>query len=103
MLPAQRSRRTERQHSVQREALEGNLGYRAVVEKIMIENHAPSTPATWPELAEGLYSFLTGRGTTIEYSFDNMEVMVPSSTHPETPTAKWRMNGTLRVRTHEHK
>ena len=58
---------------------------------------------TWPELAEGLYGFLTGRGATIEYGFDNMEIAVPSSTASDAQSAKWRLNGTLRVRTSETK
>jgi len=58
---------------------------------------------TWPELAEGLYGFLTGRGATIEYAFDNMEVWVPSTAHAESPSAKWKVNGTLRIRTSEAK
>ena len=56
---------------------------------------------TWPHLAEGLYSFLTGRGATIEYQFDNMEVSVPRDTGPDAPSALWKMNGTMRVRTYE--
>jgi hypothetical protein len=56
---------------------------------------------TWPELAEGLYGFLTGRGATIEYAFDNMEIGVPASTASDAPSAKWRVNGTLRVKTSE--
>ncbi len=56
---------------------------------------------TWPELAEGLYGFLTGRGATIEYAFDNMEIGVPASTANESPSAKWRLNGTLRIKTTE--
>jgi hypothetical protein len=66
-----------------------------------IVNHAQTT--TWPELAEGLYAFLTGRGATIEYAFDNMQISVPSSTHPDAPSAPWKLNGTLRVRTFEAK
>ncbi|GAC1310655.1 MAG: hypothetical protein NVS2B3_17490 [Vulcanimicrobiaceae bacterium] len=65
----------------------------------MVESTKPTT--TWPELAEGLYGFLTGRGATIEYTFENMEIWVPSSTHAESPAAKWKMNGTLRIRTSE--
>ena len=38
---------------------------------------------TWPELAIGLYDRLTGRGAEIEYTFDNMELSVPSGTSPE--------------------
>jgi hypothetical protein len=66
----------------------------------MVENTQPTT--TWPELAEGLYGFLTGRGATIEYTFDKMEVWVPSSTHAEAPSARWKINGTLRIRTAEN-
>ncbi len=57
----------------------------------------------WPELAEGLYTFLTGRGATIEYDFDQMEVSVPSSTRPDATSATWKLNGKLRVRTSEAK
>ena len=56
---------------------------------------------TWPHLAEGLYKFLTGRGATIEYQFDNMEVAVPRDTGANSPSALWRLNGTVRVRTYE--
>ena len=56
---------------------------------------------TWPHLAEGLYSFLTGRGAVIEYTFENMEVLVPRDTAPNSPSARWKMNGTIRIRTYE--
>lgn len=56
---------------------------------------------TWPELAEGLYSFLTGRGATIEYSFDNMEIQVPKDTSENSPRARWHVNGAMRIRTYE--
>jgi hypothetical protein len=56
---------------------------------------------TWPELAEGLYAFLTGRGATIEYSFNQMTVMVPRDTGSDAPQARWQLDGTLRVRTSE--
>lgn len=56
---------------------------------------------TWPHLAEGLYSFLTGRGATIEYVFENMEIWVPRDTAPNAPSAHWKVNGTLRIRTSE--
>ena len=56
---------------------------------------------TWPQLAEGLYGFLTGRGATIEYSFDNMDIMIPRDTQDSSPRARWNLNGTLRIRTQE--
>ncbi len=45
----------------------------------------PHEKATWPDLAEGLYSFLTGRGATIEYSFDDMEIQVPRDSADDAP------------------
>lgn len=57
---------------------------------------------TWPHLAEALYSFLTGRGATIEYQFENMEVTVPRDTGAGSPSAVWKLHGTIRVRTYEH-
>ena len=65
----------------------------------MADKHTEVT--TWPHLAEGLYSFLTGRGATIEYQFDNMEVSVPRDTSPNSPSAIWKLNGTMRMRTYE--
>jgi hypothetical protein len=63
-------------------------------------NDAKQT-TTWPELAEGLYGFLTGRGATIEYAFDNMEISVPASTSHDAPSAKWKLNGAIRIKTSE--
>lgn len=59
------------------------------------------TTATWPQLAEGLYSFLTGRGAVIEYDFENMDVLVPRDTAEDAPRARWNLNGKLRVHTTE--
>ncbi len=54
----------------------------------------------WPELAIGLYDKLTGRNATITYEFDEMEVDVPSGTN-SSDSAKWKLNGTLRITTSE--
>lgn len=54
---------------------------------------------TWPELAIGLYDKLTGRGAQITYEFDEFELDVPSRAGGTTDHARWRMNGTVRVRT----
>jgi hypothetical protein len=57
---------------------------------------------TWPELAGGLYDKLTGRGAEITYEFDNLEVLVPSSASPDAVHAKWKVNGTMKIRTQDH-
>ncbi|MES3630360.1 MAG: hypothetical protein PPP56_09365 [Longimonas sp.] len=56
---------------------------------------------TWPELAIGLYDKLTGRGAEISYEFDNFELEVPSKVGGDAEYAKWKMNGTLRIRTRD--
>jgi len=60
-----------------------------------------SANATWPDLAEGLYERLTGRGTTISYHFDDMTVEVPRATGEDSPRATWRLHGTVHIRTSE--
>jgi hypothetical protein len=62
--------------------------------------HAPvQDTKTWPELAIGLYDKLTGRGAEITYEFDQFEIYVPSSTGPEAAHARWKVHGTLKIRT----
>ncbi|MEM9885068.1 MAG: hypothetical protein AAF849_04185 [Bacteroidota bacterium] len=56
---------------------------------------------TWPELAIGLYDKLTGRGAEITYEFDNFELHVPSHAGENPTHAKWKMSGSLKVRTAE--
>ncbi len=53
----------------------------------------------WPELAIGLYDKLTGRGAEITYDFEDFEVAIPSGTSDDASTAKWKMNGVIRIRT----
>ncbi|ADV63728.1 hypothetical protein Isop_3164 [Isosphaera pallida ATCC 43644] len=57
---------------------------------------------TWPDLAIALYERLTGRNAEIIYEFENFEVMVPSSASPDATHAKWKLNGTLKIRTRDH-
>jgi hypothetical protein len=59
------------------------------------------THLTWPDLMADLYDKLTGRGAEITYEFQNLEVFVPDR-HVEEPTfAKWKVNGTLKIRTRD--
>ena len=51
------------------------------------------------EIGQELWSYLTGKGATIEYSFEDMSVEVPRSTGPDAQRATWKLNGTLRIRT----
>ena len=56
----------------------------------------------WPDLAIGLYDKLTGRNAEITYEFDNMEIMVPSSTGSAATHAKWNLNGSVKIRTKDN-
>lgn len=52
----------------------------------------------WSELAISLYDKLTGRNAEISYEADNMEVWVPSGVGDDARHAKWKVNGTLKIR-----
>ena len=41
---------------------------------------------------------LTGRNAEISYEADNMEVWVPSGVGEDASHAKWKVNGTLKIR-----
>ena len=68
----------------------------------MANNDRNQETKNWPELAEGLYDKLTGRGAEIFYQFDDFEIAVPSSTGDSAEHAQWKMNGMIRVRTADH-
>jgi len=57
---------------------------------------------TWPELAIGLYERLTGRGAEIAYEFEDMHVDVPDKVGEDADHARWRLDGTLTIRTSEN-
>ena len=56
---------------------------------------------TWPDLAIGLYDRLTGRGAEISYEMKNLEVLVPSNAGSDAATAKWTLNGTVKITTRD--
>ena len=57
--------------------------------------------SAWIDLAQGLYTFLNERNTTIHYSFENLNVSVPQTTGDSSPTAKWSLNGAVSISTSE--
>lgn len=46
-----------------------------------------------------MWSFLTGKGAAINYTFVDMIVEVPRDTGESSPRAVWRLDGTLRITT----
>ncbi len=57
----------------------------------------------WPDLAVGLYDRLTGRGSEITYEMDNFEIHVPDRVGENAEHARWRVSGSLRIRTKDQK
>ena len=49
---------------------------------------------SWPDLAEQLYDKLT-----IDYSFENFTLEVPSKVGPDAVHTKWFFNGSLKIST----
>lgn len=63
-----------------------------------------STPATtettsFSDLGKDMWSYLTGKEATIDYTFVDMSVEVPRTTGPDSERAVWKLNGTLRITT----
>ena len=52
----------------------------------------------WSELAISLYEKLADRNAEITYEADDMEVWVPSGIGDDASHAKWKVNGSLRIR-----
>ncbi|MET3203770.1 MULTISPECIES: hypothetical protein [unclassified Arthrobacter] len=53
----------------------------------------------WADLAEEMWSYLTGKGAAINYEFIDMTVEVPRDIGSDAPRATWKLNGSLRVTT----
>ncbi len=62
-----------------------------------MENEKPQA-TTWPDLAIALYDRLTERHSEITYELENLEVTVPSSAGGEATSAKWVINGAMKIR-----
>ena len=60
-----------------------------------------TTSTSWSDLALSLYDKLTGRNAEIIYEFNNLEIFVPLEAAEDTAHAKWKVNGTLKIRTRE--
>ncbi len=61
-------------------------------------DNAPST-TSFSDLGRDMWSYLTGKEATIDYTFVDMTVEVPRSTGPDSARATWKLNGTLRITT----
>jgi hypothetical protein len=62
-------------------------------------SHPASATTDITEIAQELWSYLTGKGATIEYTFEDMLVEVPKTTGPDAQRATWKLNGILRIKT----
>ena len=58
-----------------------------------------SSTTSFADLGKEMWSYLTGKQATIDYTFVDMTVEVPRSTGADAPRATWKLNGTLRVTT----
>ena len=54
---------------------------------------------TWADLAGDLYDKLTGKGSSINYSFENFALNVPDKVGESAVHTKWILNGSLKIST----
>lgn len=53
----------------------------------------------WTDLGKEMWSYLTGKGAVIDYTFVDMAVEVPRDIGADAPRATWKLTGTLRITT----
>jgi len=66
-----------------------------------VQAEGTQTVTTFTDLAQEMWSYLTGRGAAINYQFVDMRVEVPRDTGAQAARAVWMLNGTLRITTAE--
>ena len=64
-----------------------------------IDEPTEHTISDWTDLGEEMWSYLTGKGAAVNYTFIDMSVEVPRDIGPDAPRATWKIDGTLRVTT----
>lgn len=57
------------------------------------------TGTSFSDLGRDMWSYLTGKEATIDYTFIDMAIDVPRSAGEDTAAATWKLNGTLRITT----
>jgi len=66
-----------------------------------VQAEGTQTVTNFTDLAQEMWSYLTGRGAAINYQFVDMRVEVPRDTGAQAARAVWMLNGTLRITTAE--
>ena len=59
----------------------------------------------WIQVVEQLFDKLTGKGMSIAYQFDNLEINIPRAQGPggqDMGSAKWVINGKIIITTEAH-
>ncbi|WP_104116445.1 hypothetical protein [Arthrobacter sp. B1805] len=67
--------------------------------RVVADDSSPR--GSWVDLADEVWSYLTTRGASIDYTLQDMTVEVPRDVGPDAPRATWRLNGTLRISTND--
>ncbi len=60
----------------------------------------------WAEIIGQLFDRLTGKGASVTYTFDNLEIDMPKAHGPsgqELGSAKWTINGKIVITAEAHK
>jgi hypothetical protein len=65
----------------------------------MSTDSTTSAETSMSDLGKDLWSYLTGKQATIDYTFLDMIIEVPRTTGPASEHANWKLNGTLRITT----
>ena len=65
----------------------------------MTHSSGPPGTSSFADFGRDMWSYLTGKEATIDYTFVDMSIEVPRTTGPDSDRATWKLNGTLRITT----
>ena len=69
------------------------------------DRNMQQTTTQWAEIIGQLFDRLTGKGASVTYTFDNLEIDMPRAQGPggqEFGSAKWTVNGKIVITAEAH-
>ena len=63
------------------------------------DNNMAENDVTWADFAAQLYDKLTGKGSKINYQFDDLNIDVPDKIGANATHTRWTLNGSLKIST----
>ena len=68
-----------------------------------MENQENKSANNMADMAFAIFDKITGLNAELNFDFDNLELQMPANNGGEASAPKWKLNGTLRIKTSGNK